>query len=313
MSVRASVTGTGWNAHLENALATAKFGDSIKVPVYIEKGTGSGSITLKATSESDPSKTASAVCTLSDSNVGGSVPATLALTLGSPASFGALTPGLGKDCFATTNASVISTAGDALLTVADPSSTATGHLVNGAFSLPSALQASAQTDATTYAQVGGSATPTPLRSWSGPASNDPGRDQLQADDRLQRRSSHGHLREDIDVHAVHDDALVTSPKAGDAGCSPAWQAKPNIFPRVRFKRARGRDPMADSVYRVTEVIGVSSESWEAAAKAAVATAGKTVRDLRVAEVLRQDVTIEDGGVVNFRVRLAISFKYDSGD
>ena len=57
--------------------------------------------------------------------------------------------------------------------------------------------------------------------------------------------------------------------------------------------------MADSVYRVTEVIGVSSESWEAAAKAAVSTAGKTVRDLRVAEVLRQDVTIEDGGVVNY--------------
>ena len=69
--------------------------------------------------------------------------------------------------------------------------------------------------------------------------------------------------------------------------------------------------MADSVYRVTEVIGVSSDSWEAAAKAAVDTAAKTVRDLRVAEVVRQDVTIGDGGVVNFRVRLAISFKYDT--
>ena len=71
--------------------------------------------------------------------------------------------------------------------------------------------------------------------------------------------------------------------------------------------------MADSVYRVTEVIGVSSESWEAAAKSAVETAGKSVRDLRVAEVLRQDVVIEDGGVSAFRVRLAISFKYDSGE
>ncbi len=71
--------------------------------------------------------------------------------------------------------------------------------------------------------------------------------------------------------------------------------------------------MADSVYRVTEVIGVSSESWEAAARAAVKTAGNTVRDLRIAEVVRQDVTIEDGGVTTFRVRLAISFKYDSGD
>jgi dodecin len=71
--------------------------------------------------------------------------------------------------------------------------------------------------------------------------------------------------------------------------------------------------MADSVYRVTEVIGVSTDSWEAAARSAVETAAKTVRDLRVAEVIREDVTIQDGGIVNFRVRLGISFKYDSGD
>ncbi|HEU0317156.1 MAG TPA: dodecin family protein [Solirubrobacteraceae bacterium] len=70
--------------------------------------------------------------------------------------------------------------------------------------------------------------------------------------------------------------------------------------------------MADSVYRVTEVIGSSSESWEAAAEAAVATAGGTIRDLRVAEVLRQDLTIENGKITAFRVRLAISFKYESG-
>jgi dodecin len=70
--------------------------------------------------------------------------------------------------------------------------------------------------------------------------------------------------------------------------------------------------MSDSVYRVTEVIGVSSESWEAAARTAIDTAGKTVRDLRVAEVIRQDVTIEEGGITSFRVRLGISFKYDSG-
>ena len=70
--------------------------------------------------------------------------------------------------------------------------------------------------------------------------------------------------------------------------------------------------MADSVYRVTEVIGVSSESWEAAAKSAVETAAGSVRDLRIAEVVRQDVTIQEGSVVNYRVRLAISFKYESG-
>jgi dodecin len=66
-----------------------------------------------------------------------------------------------------------------------------------------------------------------------------------------------------------------------------------------------------STYRVTEVIGVSSESWEAAARSAVETAAATVRELRVAEVVRQDVTIENGQVRAFRVRLEISFKYET--
>ena len=71
--------------------------------------------------------------------------------------------------------------------------------------------------------------------------------------------------------------------------------------------------MADSVYRVTDVIGVSTESWEAAARNAVETAGKSIRGLRVAEVVRQDVTISDGGVQSFRVRLGISFKYEGDE
>ncbi len=71
--------------------------------------------------------------------------------------------------------------------------------------------------------------------------------------------------------------------------------------------------MAESVYRVTEVIGVSNESWEAAARSAVETAANTLRDLRIAEVLRQDRTIGDGGVLNYRIRLGLSFKYESGD
>ena len=71
--------------------------------------------------------------------------------------------------------------------------------------------------------------------------------------------------------------------------------------------------MAESVYLAREVIGVSGESWEAAARNAVETAAKTVRDLRVAEVVREDVTIENGQVSNFRVRLNISFKYESGE
>ena len=71
--------------------------------------------------------------------------------------------------------------------------------------------------------------------------------------------------------------------------------------------------MPDSVYRVTEVIGTSEESWEAATRNAVETAARTVRDLRVAEVVKLDVTIENGKVTTYRSRLNISFKYDSGD
>jgi flavin-binding protein dodecin len=70
--------------------------------------------------------------------------------------------------------------------------------------------------------------------------------------------------------------------------------------------------MAESVYRVTDVVGVSSESWEAAARIAVEQAAQTVRELRVAEVVRQDLTIQDGSVLNYRVRLGISFKYEPG-
>jgi dodecin len=71
--------------------------------------------------------------------------------------------------------------------------------------------------------------------------------------------------------------------------------------------------MAGSVYRVTEVIGVSDQSWDEAARNAVETAARTVRDLRVAEVVRSDVTIQNGKIVGYRVRLAISFKYESGE
>ena len=71
--------------------------------------------------------------------------------------------------------------------------------------------------------------------------------------------------------------------------------------------------MSGSVYRVTEVIGTSPESWAAAARNAVETAGNTVRDLRIAEATRFDVTIQDGKVAEYRVRLDVSFKYEAGD
>lgn len=67
----------------------------------------------------------------------------------------------------------------------------------------------------------------------------------------------------------------------------------------------------DAVYKVVEVIGTSSKSWEDAASSAVATAAKTLRDLRIAEVTKLDMKVEDGKVVAYRARVSLSFKYDS--
>ena len=69
--------------------------------------------------------------------------------------------------------------------------------------------------------------------------------------------------------------------------------------------------MADSIYRVTEVIGTSTDSWEDAARHAVETAARTLRDLRVGEIVKLDVTIEDGRVTQYRARVNVSFKYES--
>jgi flavin-binding protein dodecin len=68
---------------------------------------------------------------------------------------------------------------------------------------------------------------------------------------------------------------------------------------------------AASVYRVTEIIGTSKVSWEDAAKQAVETAAKSLRDLRVAEVSKLDMTVDGGKVVSYRARVSLSFKYDA--
>ena len=72
-----------------------------------------------------------------------------------------------------------------------------------------------------------------------------------------------------------------------------------------------KDKSTESVYRVTEVIGTSAQSWEDAARTAVQTAAGTLRDLRIAEVVKMDVKVEDGKVIEFRTRLQLSFKYQS--
>ena len=71
--------------------------------------------------------------------------------------------------------------------------------------------------------------------------------------------------------------------------------------------------MTESVYKVIELVGTSSESWEKAATNAVETAAKSLHDLRIAEVLEMDMVIEDGQVRAYRAKVKLSFKYRSGD
>ena len=70
--------------------------------------------------------------------------------------------------------------------------------------------------------------------------------------------------------------------------------------------------MAESVYKVVELVGTSTESWEKAAKAAIDLAAKSLRDLRVAEVVEQDMVIEKGQVAAYRAKVKLSFKYEGG-
>ncbi len=68
--------------------------------------------------------------------------------------------------------------------------------------------------------------------------------------------------------------------------------------------------MAESVYKFIEVVGASDKSWEKAAEAAIAMAAKTVRDLRIAEVIDMDMQIEDGKIISYRTKLKLSFKVE---
>jgi dodecin len=71
--------------------------------------------------------------------------------------------------------------------------------------------------------------------------------------------------------------------------------------------------MPESVYKVIELVGTSTESWERAASAAVERAGQTLRDLRIAEVVQLDMQLEEGRVIAYRAKVNVSFKYEGGD
>jgi cytochrome c len=137
---------------------------------YTQRGTYTATVTVTDPSGNSTQATVPVVVNnIDETTVGGTVPATLALTLGGPAQFGAFIPGVAATYEASTTATVTSTAADALLTVADPSSTATGHLVNGEFSLPQPLMV--RGSGPLFAPVSGSANPTPLITYTDPVSN----------------------------------------------------------------------------------------------------------------------------------------------
>lgn len=71
--------------------------------------------------------------------------------------------------------------------------------------------------------------------------------------------------------------------------------------------------MADSVYKVIELVGTSTESWEKAATVAVERAGQTLRDLRIAEVVQLDMHLEEGKIVAYRAKVKVSFKYEDSE
>jgi len=73
---------------------------------------------------------------------------------------------------------------------------------------------------------------------------------------------------------------------------------------------RKENPMPESVYKVIELVGTSTESWEKAAAAAVERAAKSLRDLRIAEVVQLDMQLEEGKIVAYRAKIKISFKYE---
>jgi hypothetical protein len=170
--------GSGFLAPALRAFSlVGKIGDG--APIQLGKGpmvlTGNGPLSIAYNDSAWGDNIGSYTVTLNTlatdtpGGVGGSVPATLSLTLGQAPSLGSFLPGKADDYLGGTTATVISSAGDATLSVADPSSFQTGHLVNGTFFLPQALQARA--NAGSFAAVGSSAAPTNLLTFNQPVSN----------------------------------------------------------------------------------------------------------------------------------------------
>ena len=184
--VRFSAQGWEQTVYLDRGVASVTLPGTLRGGVESVKAEYLGFDFLTASPEAEQA-TVLQTNTPVGGTVGGSVPATLSLTLGAPVAFGAFTPGLAKDYTASTTATVTSTAGDATL------STSTARLTNGAFSL-------AQPVVITPAKT----------SWSGPVSQRRRHDRLQAVDRRDRTAAHRRLQRERHVHAVHDHPVTAA-------------------------------------------------------------------------------------------------------
>ena len=113
------------------------------------------------------------------------------------------------------------------------------------------------------------------------------------------------------------DAKKLTPMAGNG--SQHVVILPEEMQRIQMERSNGNPDfqkesrMAGSVYKVIELVGTSSESWEKAAETAVETASRSLRDLRIAEIGQLDMQLEDGKVKNYRAKVKVSFKYHGED
>ena len=172
--VQAGFSCTDANAGVESCVGTVADGAAINTSAM---GFHTFTVTAKDRAGTETTKSVTYMVNSMDvqSTPAATVPATLSMTLGTAPTFGAFTPGVARDYNASTTANVISTAGNGTLSVSDPSSTNTGKLVNGTFTLAQPLMASATSAGGTgaaLAAVGGSSAPTSLLTYGGPISND---------------------------------------------------------------------------------------------------------------------------------------------
>jgi len=122
------------------------------------------------------------------------------------------------------------------------------------------------------------------------------------------------IRQDPKRAEREADAPIRSGVQYDAGwmrrgAAAPFQARGVIMATKSARAAAARK--VESIYKIVEVVGTSTESWEDAARNAVKAASSTLRDLRIAEVVKQDMTVKNGKIMSFRTRVLLSFKYDA--